>query len=305
MKKAIWTLPVAGFLVGTLFGTFALGDLVPGRGDDEARVVGLGPPPASDVPTATGSAPSPAIRAITAPVEMPETAPEGPSAADMADRLESALAAWHGAQTQIADLQSRLARVEQRLARGADAARSGSDADDRPRAPRTVDERREAMVSAGVAPSVADEIVWRDSQVELDRLSLRDQAVREGWIGTARYREELERITADSSPLREQIGDGAWDRYLYVTGADNRVRVAAVIPGSAAEAAGVQPGDLIESYAGARVFGYGELRDLTTEGEGGELIAVQVGRAGEPREVWVPRGPLGVRMEMTRSEPAP
>jgi hypothetical protein len=215
-------------------------------------------------------------------------------------RIASALAAWRSAEARISDLQVRLANLEQVLADRDRGAQS-----DRPKAPRTPDERRKALVAAGVDPGLADDILWRESRLELDRLNLRDLAVREGWIGTDRYREERNQIAGEDRSLREEIGDTAWDRYLYGTGKDNRIAVSAVISGSAAEAAGLQPGDLIESYAGDRPFRFAELRDATTQGESGELVAVRVKRAGGVVDIWVPRGPLGIRMEMTRAEPVP
>lgn len=152
---------------------------------------------------------------------------------------------------------------------------------------------------------LAEDIVWREGRIELDRLNLRDQASREGWMGSDRYREALNAMSEEGSSLREEIGDSAWDRYLYLTGEDNRVAVSSVIPGSAAEAAGLQPGDLIESYAGGQPFGYNDLRQATIEGEKGELVAVRIRRRDRLIDAWVPRGPLGVRLGMTRAEPLP
>jgi hypothetical protein len=91
----------------------------------------------------------------------------------------------------------------------------------------------------------------------------------------------------------------------YGTGEDNRVQVDSVIPGSAAEIAGLQAGDLIESYADERLFAFSELRNKTTEGEYGEQVAVQVRRGPRVIETWVPRGPLGVTLSSARVEPVP
>jgi S1-C subfamily serine protease len=175
----------------------------------------------------------------------------------------------------------------------------------RPQAPRTADERRGALVAAGVDPVLAEDLVLKEAQRSLEQLSLRDQAVREGWIGTAQYREELARINADARSLREEIGEDTYDRFLYATGEDNRVKVDSVIPGSAAEIAGLQAGDLIESYADERLFAFSELRNKTTEGEYGEQVAVRVRRGPRVIETWVPRGPLGVTLRSARVMPLP
>ncbi len=208
---------------------------------------------------------------------------------------------------QVTDLRVRLASVEQRLGGVLSATTTATRdvAAMRPEPPRTASERRGALVAAGVDAALAEDLVLREAQRSLEQLSLRDQAIREGWLGTEQYREELSRINADARALREEIGDDIYDRYLYATGEDNRVKVEAVIPGSAAEIAGLQAGDLIESYADQRLFDFSELRNKTTEGEYGEQVAVQVRRAGRVVETWVPRGPLGVTLNSARVEPAP
>ena len=208
-------------------------------------------------------------------------------------------------ESQITDLRVRLSSVEQSLTRVLNASETAAKAADetRPPAPRTAEERRGALVAAGVDPGLAEDLVLREAQRSLERLSLRDQAIREGWLGSAEYREELSRINADARSLREEIGDEIYDRYLFATGEENRVKIDSVIPGSAAEIAGLQPGDLIEAYAEERLFDFSELRRKTTEGEYGEQVAVRVRRGGRVMETWIPRGPLGVTLNSARVEP--
>lgn len=210
-------------------------------------------------------------------------------------------------ESQIKDLRIRLASVEQTLSRlpSASAAVANAADSERPEAPRTPQERTAALVAVGVDPILAEDLIAREAERSLDQLSLRDQAIREGWIGTAEYREELARINADARPLRDEIGAEAYDRYLFATGEDNRVEVTAVIPGSAAEIAGLQPGDLIEAYADERLFRFSELRSKTTEGEYGEPVSLRVRRGGDVVEAWVPRGPLGVTLDSARAKPQP
>ncbi|MDB3936469.1 PDZ domain-containing protein, partial [Granulosicoccus sp.] len=57
--------------------------------------------------------------------------------------------------------------------------------------------------------------------------------------------------------------------------------IASIIPGSEAELAGVQVGDIIFSYANSRVFTTGELQSATRAGNRGELITLQVDRQGQ------------------------
>jgi uncharacterized membrane protein len=297
--KPVAILPVLGFLVGTLFGALAFGDR-------------MAPDPPLEQATSTGSATNTASAELFQVRDEPPSAgrrsiegevvkASGSAAAPSADpRIETALVAWRSAEARIADLQARIGKLERALSELDKATTS-----EPPKPPRTPDERRNSLVTAGVEPALADEILWRESRLELDRLNLRDLAVREGWVGTDRYREELNQLAVGERSVREEIGDTAWDRFLYDTGADNRVSVAALIQGSVAEGAGLQPGDLVEAYAGERVFGFAELRDATTQGESGELVAIRVRRGSGVVDLWVPRGPLGVRMEMTRAKPDP
>jgi S1-C subfamily serine protease len=103
--------------------------------------------------------------------------------------------------------------------------------------------------------------------------------------------------------LRDEVGTDVYDRCLFETGEDNRILVDSVIPGSAGDESGLLPGDVIERYGDEPIFGFGDLRGATTEGEPGELVPVQVRRSGGMVELWLPRGPLGIRLDSTRVEP--
>ena len=88
---------------------------------------------------------------------------------------------------------------------------------------------------------------------DLERLELRDQAIREGWFRSERYFDELQALQGQNVKLRDEIGDQAYDSYLYQVGANNRVTVTSIIPGSAAELAGIQSGDVVEAYEAGTV----------------------------------------------------
>jgi regulator of sigma E protease len=89
------------------------------------------------------------------------------------------------------------------------------------------------------------------------------------------------------------------------------VRVAEVAPGSPAEAAGIQPGDVIRSIDGKQLTRTTELRTYIYEHAGKEVTIVldRSGRSASPITI-VPRtappeneGPLGVRLEDVASPP--
>jgi S1-C subfamily serine protease len=219
--------------------------------------------------------------------------------ADLEAKLQGMAAGWSRLDGELQRLRARVVRLEEGRAEA-----QGAAADATPAPARTPEGRRIALEAAGLDLARAEEIVWRQAQAELERLEVRDLAVREGWFGTDRYRDEIRRLREGQIDLRAELGDDVYDRYLYAAGEDNRLRVDAIIPGSAAEGAGLIPGDLIETYDGAPIFDVPELRSATTGGERGEDVAVTVRRADGTRvQAWLPRGPLGVQLEPTRARP--
>jgi serine protease Do len=72
------------------------------------------------------------------------------------------------------------------------------------------------------------------------------------------------------------------------------VNVQSVLASSPAERVGLRPGDEILAYNGKRVFDARELNALTLEGTAGESVVVDVRRDGQPLQLVLPRGPLGI-----------
>ena len=210
------------------------------------------------------------------------------------------IARWANLEGQVNRLLKRIDGLERRLAATGSATDDDGGSEDREveiLPTDTPDNQRVALISAGVPPSVADELVWRRSQQEIDRLELRDQAIREGWFRTERYAEELRRLNSDATGLRTEIGDAAYDRYLYQTGEFNRVRVDSIIEGSVADQTGLLPGDVIESYDGELILNFSDLRNATTNGARDEEVPVVVRRGDSVIETWLARGPIGIRLE--------
>lgn len=304
--RAIYLIPVATFLAGLFIGALAAGASDPGSGSSAPRpALDATSAIERDSPLPTPDSPPPEIKSATVvadePLPMaPVPAPQ-PASSDMENRLLGMAAGWSRLESELARLSERVAGLERRLA---DVSASAQGAADAPPRARTPNQRRVALEVAGLARDLAADVVWRQGQHDLEQLELRDQAMREDWFGSDRYREEIRKLRDERPNLRAELGDELYDRYLYAAGDENRVRIEGLIAGSAAEDAGLRPGDLIESYDGTRVFTFGELRRATSEGERGEQVQVSVRRPdGERVQFWLPRGPLGVRLDLTHADP--
>jgi len=160
-----------------------------------------------------------------------------------------------------------------------------------------------ALVAAGVDPATAADIKRRRDELALSELYLRDQAEREQWLDTPRFREEMAALEQQRTTVRDEIGDEAYDRYLAAAGEPNRVRVDEVMTDSAAAQAGLVAGDVVLRYGGVRVFAPGDLVVETRAGQAGETVPLELLRNGERVEVRVPRGPLGLRIAPGHAAP--
>ena len=96
--------------------------------------------------------------------------------------------------------------------------------------------------------------------------------------------------------LRREMDDETYARYLYAAGRPNQVSVRRVLAGSAAEAAGIESGDVLLRYDGERLYDAGALRRSTRTGNAGETVPVEVLRDGRRIQAYLPRGPVGVSM---------
>ena len=267
--------------------------------------------PAEAAPTLTAELAIAAVRTIEAdgdapasdgPESDPASDPAAPEVAVLLARIDDMSQGWGRMQAELAELRQRVGTLEQRRP---EPPAEADTAANRPNRTTTPEEQRGALLRAGVAAEVADDIIWRRAQVSLERLDLRDQAVREGWLNTDRYREELRKINEQRVSVRDEIGVDAYDRYLFETGQDNRVLVDSVIPGSAGEDSGMLPGDVIERYGDQPVYDFGDLRTATSDGARGELVPVTVRRGNQLVELVLPRGPIGIGLDATRVEPSP
>ena len=163
------------------------------------------------------------------------------------------------------------------------------------------------LIAAGFRREDVARFRARLDEIELKRLYLRDQATREGWLETPRFGEESQSLNGEFLGLRGEFDEPLYDWVLYSTGHPNRVAVRELISGGAGESAGLHRGDVIVRYDDRLVLSANELRDATTKGRAGELVALEVQREGEtaPRRIFVPRGPIGINLAPTALQPPP
>jgi C-terminal processing protease CtpA/Prc len=149
--------------------------------------------------------------------------------------------------------------------------------------------RQQQLIDAGFAPDQARLVTEREAQIRMDALYAQYEATREGEPFNP-----LQRELAGQAALRAELGDSVYEQYLEATGQQTSVGVRQVLENSPGQTAGLQAGDQIVGYAGQRIFNLPELNQLTMAGQPGETVAVDIVRDGQPMQVYVPRGPIGI-----------
>ena len=148
---------------------------------------------------------------------------------------------------------------------------------------------RRFLTRRGLADNEIDAVIAFESRRRLANLDSDWEQRREAYLAG-----ELDTATENGyfDELRAAIGDDTFERYMAAVG--RGLGISAIIPGTAAEYAGIQTGDIIRSYNGERVFTSAHLNTLTVQGERGESVSIEVVRDGEVVAVTIPRGPIGV-----------
>lgn len=301
---------VVAFLLGLCMGGFAFGQKGESTNVGQA-VVESEPQRAARAATVVGTAGDETQTPVVASVaddaaseeglqkEGPVSVDIGPMALD--EQLQVMASRWATLESRFTQLSERVNSLERRVV----TSESGL-GDDRVEdeggaievlPTDTAENRRVALIAAGVPDRDAEEIVFVQSALDMERLELQDRAIREGWHRTDRYFDELRVLSGEALDLPAEIGEEAYDRYLYQTGESNRLKVSSVIQGSPAEQTGLLPGDIIESYGGERIFTFTDLRNATTNGVRNELVPLMVRRGDTVIETSLARGPIGVRLE--------
>ena len=151
----------------------------------------------------------------------------------------------------------------------------------------------ERLVAGGFTHARAEWIKQRMDEQTMTAIEARYQQERSGADPAA-----VRLVSSGPGPvLRQELGDAEYEQYLRALGRDPTVNVMEVLANSPAERAGFRAGDRILSYGGTRVFDLTEVTPLTAQGNPGESVIVDIVRGGQPMQIVVPRGPLGLRLQ--------
>ena len=153
----------------------------------------------------------------------------------------------------------------------------------------------QGLVDIGMNPTRADQLKTRYETLELERLYLRDQSVREEW-NREQFREAMVALSAKEDLLQTELGEADYDAYLYASGQTNRLEVASVLANSQAGSTGIEAGDRILRYDNQRIYNWPDLQTATTGGNINDSVELEVEREGRVIQLYVTRGPLGVRL---------
>lgn len=154
---------------------------------------------------------------------------------------------------------------------------------------RSPEGRIERLVEAGIDVGLADWIIQREEELQMESLQARFEAGRNGEPNDF-YREQF----STREVLRQELGDDNYERYLTANGRPISVAISSVIGSSPAQAAGLQSGDEIMRYDGERVFSMTDINNATMAGEAGQNVVIDIVRDGLPMQVAMPRGPIGI-----------
>lgn len=160
----------------------------------------------------------------------------------------------------------------------------------------------QALIDRGMNSSQASELKIYFEQLEMDRLYLRDQSIRESW-GREKLAEAMQALESREDDLKSQLGESTYDAYLYAAGRSNRVEVTSVLEKGQAGMAGIMSGDQITRYDNQRIYSGFDLREATASGNIGDSVEVEIMRDGRTMQFYLVRGPLGIRMNSVSAAP--
>ena len=160
----------------------------------------------------------------------------------------------------------------------------------------------QALINGGMSSSQASELRVYFENLEMDRLYLRDQSIRESW-SRGELAEAMQALETREENLKSQLGESSYDAYLYAAGRSNRVEVTSVLEQGQAGMAGIMSGDQITRYDNQRIYNGFDLREATASGNISDSVEVEIVRDGRTMQFYLVRGPLGIRMNSVSAAP--
>lgn len=150
--------------------------------------------------------------------------------------------------------------------------------------------RIDALLAAGFSRDRIDWLHTRGQELKM----LRDQKALERKQKGLPYVSKAAYLHDPDLDLRYEIGDDEYERYRVALGRPVGITIDDVSRGSDAARVGLQADDVIVGYDGKRVFNSGELYQLVSETQVGQVVLVDVRRDGQPMQVAMDAALLGI-----------
>ena len=146
--------------------------------------------------------------------------------------------------------------------------------------------RSERLLDAGFSQSQVEYLLQREEEIRLANLNAQWERRRQQFLE--------ENSGQENDPLRDELSEADYERYLQATGRPTSVYISQIMTNSQAGFAGFQAGDEIVRYNGERVYNFNDLNRANVQGNLGEPVVIDVIRNGAPLQLTVERGPLGI-----------
>jgi PDZ domain len=162
-----------------------------------------------------------------------------------------------------------------------------------------------ALAGVGLDATKMADLERRYRALAAAEVQLRHNAEQEGSLDSTSLAEKLDLIATARLSIRQEIGDEAYDLFLFAIGEPNRVFVTDVEQHSPGEIAGLQAGDVVVRYDGARLFSTDDLLAEIDAATPGKVVRLDVLRQGNPIQIEVADGSPGTGFAATQEPPAP
>ncbi len=113
-----------------------------------------------------------------------------------------------GLSDRVGELNTALHRFEEQLATRSDSKTSNDHPSPRQE---TVNINEQRFLSAGFDAEQAAALVKLTNEYELEKLYLRDRAIREGWMGTQRFLEAMTELDSEAQLIEDELDEESFD----------------------------------------------------------------------------------------------